>query len=124
MGNCKALSVSLDVAPPSGDTEVSLQLNKVCNPDDTAEWSLHFQLKMKDDTGKLTPVVTLDVDINHQDHAAAQATANNGLDPNQRAQADVAGQTALLNAQGAATQSDVQQQTAAIITSRDPNSPA
>jgi len=121
---CKALSVSLDVEPPSGDTEVSLQLNKTCNPDDTAEWKLHFELQMKDATGTLKPVVTLDVDINHQDHPAAQATANNGLDANQRAQADVASQTALLKTQGAATDDDVKQQTAAIIPARDPNSPS
>jgi hypothetical protein len=121
---CKALSVSLDVAPPSGDTEVSLQLSKFCNPDDTAEWKLHFQLKMKDSSGTLNPVVTLDVDINHEDHPAAQATANNGMDANQRAQADVASQTALLKAQGTATDDDVKQQTAAIVPARDPNSPS
>jgi hypothetical protein len=121
---CRALTVSLDVAPPSGDSEVSLQLTKTCNPDDTAEWKLHFQLKMKDSTGKLKPVVTLDVNINNQDHSAALATANNGMDANQRAQADVACQTALLKAQGSASDEDVQEQTAAIIPARDPNSPA
>jgi hypothetical protein len=121
---CKALSVSLDVAPPSGDTEVSLQLSKTCNPDDTAEWKLHFVLKMKNAKGALTPVVTLDVDINHEDHPAAQATANKGMDANQRAQADAASQTALLKSQGAATDADVKQQTAAIIPARDPHSPS
>jgi len=121
---CHALSVSLDVAPPSGDSEVSLQLTKTCNPDDTAEWKLHFELKMKDAGGTLSPVVTLDVDINHEDHPAAQATANKGMDANQRAQADVASQTAVLKTQGAATDDDVKQQTAAIIPARDPNSPS
>src|SRR5262249_52107023 len=95
---CRALSVSLDVAPPNGDSEVALQLTKTCNPDDTAEWKLHFELKLKDDSGTLRTVVTLDVDINHQDHPAALATANNGMDANQRAQADLAAQTALLKA--------------------------
>ena len=121
---CKALSVSLDVAPPSGDTEVSLQLSKICNPDNTVEWKLHFELKMKNDAGTLVTVVMLDVDINHEDQPAAQATANNGMDANQRAQADVAAQTALLKTQGDATDDDVQQQTAAIIPARDPDSPA
>ena len=120
---CQDLSVDLKVDPPNGDTSVELQLSKICNADDTAEWKLHFELQMKSN-GTLQPVVTLDVDINHQDHPAAQATASNGMDTNQRAQANLAGQTALLQTQGAATDADVQQQTAAIIPARDPNSPA
>ena len=46
------------------------------------------------------------------------------MDANQRAQADVASQTALLKAQGTATDDDVKQQTAAIVPARDPNSPS
>ena len=123
MPNCEDLSVDLKLDPPSGDCEVELILNKICNADDTAEWRLHFDFQQKDATGKLQPVVTLDIDVNHEDHPAAQATANNGMDANQRAQADVTNQTATLKAQGAATEGDVKQQGAQIIPSRDPASP-
>jgi hypothetical protein len=104
---CEDISVSLQVDPSSGDSEVNLQLNKICNADDTAEWKLHFQLKLKNASGVLGP-----------------ATANNGMDPAQRAQADVASQTALLQTQGAATEADVKQQAAAIVPARDPGSPS
>jgi hypothetical protein len=121
---CQDLSIDLKLDPPNGDCEVELILNKICNPDETVEWKLHFSFQKKDDSGTLKPVVTLDVDINHQDHPVAQATANNGMDANQRAQADLANQTALLKDQGQATADDVKQQTGAIIPARDPNSPA
>jgi hypothetical protein len=121
---CEDISVSLQVDPPSGDSEVNLELNKICNADETAEWKLHFQLKLKNASGVLSPVITFDVDINHEDHPAAEATANNGMDPAQRAQADVASQTALLQTQGAATEDDVKQQAAAIVPARDPASPS
>jgi hypothetical protein len=121
---CQDISVALQVDPPSGDSEVTLRIDKICNPDNTVEWKLHFQLKLKDANGVLSPVVTLDVDINNEDHAAAQATANNGLDANQRAQADAASQAALLKAQGQATDADVKEQAAGIVRARDPQSPA
>jgi hypothetical protein len=120
---CEDLSVDLQLDPPSGDCEVDLTLNKICNHDDTAEWKLHFEFEQKDATGNLQPVVKLDVDINHEDSDTAQSTANNGMDANQRAQADVANQTALLKAKGQATDDDVKDQTSQIIPSRDPNSP-
>jgi len=121
---CEPISVALEVDPPSGDTQIVFQLDKICNPDDTVEWKLHFELQEKSAAGTLAPVVKLDIDINHEDHPAAAATAKNGLDDNQRAQAGIAGQTALAVKTGDATKEDVTEQTAAIIPARDPASPA
>ena len=120
---CRPISVSLEVDPPSGDTEIVFQLDKICNPDDTAEWKLHFELKEKNAARTLSPVVTLDIDINHEDHPTAAATAKHGLDDDQRAQAAIAGQVALATQTREATQDDAQQQAAAIIPSRNPASP-
>jgi hypothetical protein len=123
MPPCEPISVALQVDPPSGDSEIVFQLDKICNADDTVEWKMHFELQQKNAAGTLAPVVTLDIDINDEDHATAAATAKNGLDANQRAQAAVAGQTALAVGTGGATKDDAQQDAAAIIPARDPGSP-
>ncbi len=116
--SCIPISVALEVDPPSGDTQIVLQLDKFCNADGTAEWKLHFELQKKNASGTLTPVVKLDIDINHEDHPAAEATASTGLDENQRAQAAVAGQTALAVTQGDATEDEAKEEGSAIIPAR------
>ncbi|HWF09929.1 MAG TPA: hypothetical protein VG297_15785 [Bryobacteraceae bacterium] len=118
MANCEPISVALQVDPPSGDSEIVFQLDKICNNDDTAEWKMHFELKQKNAQGTLAPVVTLDIDINKEDHPAAEATAANGLDEDQRAQAQIAGVTSLGTTTGDATKEDAQTQAAAIIPAR------
>lgn len=118
MGNCVPISVALEVDPPSGDSQVVFQLDKICNPDDTAEWKLHFELQQKNAEGTLVPVVKLDIDINKEDHPAAAATAAQGLDDDQRAQAEITGQTALGVTTNDATADDVKTQAAQIVPSR------
>jgi hypothetical protein len=120
---CEPISIALEVAPPSGDTEINFQIDKICNADDTVEWKLHFELQEKGADGTLTPVVTLDIDINNEDNDKAAATAANGMDDAQRAQADVAAQTALAVKTGDATQDDAHQDAAAIIPARSIDSP-
>jgi hypothetical protein len=120
---CVPVSVALQVDPPSGDTEIVLQLDKICNPDDSVEWKLHFELQEKNQSGTLAPVVKLDIYINHQDHPAAAATARHGLDDDQRAQAAIAGETALAVTTDDATEDDAHEQAAAIIPARNPDSP-
>jgi hypothetical protein len=120
---CKPISVALDVEPPSQSTEVIFQLDKICNDDGTAEWKLHFELK-KQISGNMVSIVKADVDINKEDHPTAAATAKNGLDDNQRAQADATGQTAVDKDAGQASQDDVNDQAGQIIPARDPNSPS
>ncbi len=124
MGNCVPISVALEVDPPSGDTKIVFQLDKICNPDDTAEWKMHFELQQKNAQGALAPVVKLDIDIDKEDHQAAAATAAHGLDADQRAQAQIAGQTALAVTTHDATTDDANAQAAAIIPARNPNSPS
>jgi hypothetical protein len=124
MGNCVPISIALEVDPPSGDTQIVFQLDKICNSDDTAEWKMHFELQQKNAQGTLAPVVKLDIDINKEDKAAAAATAAHGLDDNQRAQAQIAGQTALAVTTNDATVDDAKAQAAQIIPARDPTSPS
>jgi len=121
---CVPISVALEVDPPSGDSQIVFQLDKICNPDDTAEWKIHFELQQKNAQGTLAPVVKLDIDINKEDHPAAAATAAHGLDDDQRAQAQIAGQTALAVTTNDATEDDAQTQAGAIIPARNPNSPS
>jgi len=119
MGNCVPISIALEVDPPSGDTQIVFQLDKICNPDDTAEWKMHFELQQKNAQG-----TKLDIDINKEDHPAAAATAAHGLDADQRAQAQIAGQTALGVTTNDATAEDAKEQAAQIIPARDPASPS
>jgi hypothetical protein len=121
---CRPFTIDLQVDPPSGDTELDFSLEKFCNNDGSEGWKLHFELQEKNNSGTLTPVVTLDIDVNDEDKAKAAATAKFGLDDNQRAQADVTAQTANDVRTGDATQDDVQQQGSQVIPSRDPSSPS
>jgi len=120
---CEPLSIDLEVDPPSGDTDIVFRLDKICNADDTVGWTLHIELQEKAADGTMKPVVNLDIDINDQDHPAAAATAKNGLDAPQRAQADVTGQVASQVSSNNATQDDVQQEAAGVIPARSPDSP-
>lgn len=121
---CEPISVALQVDPPADQTQVTFQLDKFCNPDGTAEWKLHFELDQKAADGTLQPIVKLDIDINHENAPAAQATANHGLDADQRAQADIAAQTALAVQSGDASEDDARQAAAAVIPARNPSSPS
>ncbi len=119
---CEPFTIDLEVDPPSGDTELDFTLEKICNNNGTVGWQLHFELDEKDSTGTLKPGVKLDIDVNDQDKAAA--TAKNGLDQNQRAQADVTAQTANGVRTGDATLDDVKSQGSQVIPARDPSSPS
>ncbi len=120
---CKSLSVSLEVNPNS-ERKIILQLDKICNADDTAEWKLHFDLQELNPQGQMTSIVKLDVDINKEDHSTAEATAKHGLDADQRGQAAIAGDTAKAFKLGHASKDDAQEDAGAIIPARNPNSPA
>jgi hypothetical protein len=120
---CEPFTIDLEVDPPSGDTELDFTLEKICNDDGTVGWKLHFELEAKGSNGTLTPVVKLDIDVNDEDHDKAAATAKNGMDDNQRQQADITAQTGNFVRTGDATQDDVNQQGAQVIPARDPSSP-
>lgn len=114
---CTPVTVSLEVRL-SHSRVVILELDKTCHLNNTAEWRLHFELQEPDSAGTMVSIVKLDVDINKEDHAAAEATASQGLDANQRAQAAIAADTAKAVAAGAATKTDLEQDAAAIIPAR------
>ena len=116
---CTPISVSLEV-DPSELRKIVIGLDKICNDDDTAEWKLHFELQERTEAGReFRNVVKLDVDINKEDHAAAEATAKHGLDQNQRSQAAVAADTAKDG-----SSDEARDQAQMIIPARDSSSPA
>jgi len=83
---CTPLSVTLEV-DPDPKQKICFGLNKICNNDNTVQWTMHFQLQQGN---PLATVVQLDVAITKEYHAQAEATALHGLDESQRGQALVA----------------------------------
>ena len=79
---CQDISVALQVDPPSGDSEVTLRIDKICNPDNTAEWKLHFQLKLKDANGVLSPGVRITANWMTDRLHNAGSTASNQVSGN------------------------------------------
>jgi len=121
---CTPVSVSLEVNP-SDLRKIVLDLDKICNNDGTAEWKLHFDLEERSDPSQdFLSLVKLDVDINDENHPLAAATAQFGLDDDQRAQAQVAADTAKATLTGDATADDAAQDAQDVIAARNPASPA
>jgi len=83
---CNPLSVCLEV-DPNPQQKILIGLDKVCNPDNTEQWTMHFQLQQGN---PLATVVKLDVSIQKANHAQCAATAQHGLDESQRGQAQIA----------------------------------
>ncbi len=120
---CTPVSVSLEVNP-SALRKILFDLDKICNDDNTVEWKLHFDLQERDDpNGSFRSLVKLDVDVNKEDHDKAAATAHHGLDEGQRAQAQVAGDTAKDFSQRIASKQDAEDDAGAVISVRSPDSP-
>jgi hypothetical protein len=122
--SCTPISVSLEVNP-SDLRKIVFDLDKICNDDDTVEWKLHFDLQVRSDpNGTFRSLVKLDVDINKENHALAEATARHGMDEDQRSQAAVAGDTAEAFKKGQASQEDAEGDAQDVIAARNPASPA
>jgi hypothetical protein len=120
---CTPVSVSLEVNP-SNLRKIVFDLDKLCNNDGTVEWKLHFDLQERTDPGQdFVSLVKLDVDINDENNPLAEATAQHGLDNDQRAQAHVAGDTAKAFLEGDASRDDVMQDSQDVIAARNPASP-
>ncbi len=111
------VSVSLQVRLPDNRLVV-LELDKTSKSNNTAEWKLNFELQEQNSSGIMVSVATLTVTIDKTDHAAAEATATQGLDESQRAQASVAADTAKAVTTGDATKADLKQDAKAIIAAR------
>jgi hypothetical protein len=120
---CTPVSVSLEVNP-NDLRKIVFGLDKLCNDDGTVEWKLHFDLQERKDASQdFLSLVKLDVDVNHENHQLAEATAKHGLDEDQRSQAAVAGDVAKAFQRGDATQDDAEQQAQGIVAARNPASP-
>ena len=121
---CTPISVSLEVNP-SDLRKIIINLDKFCISDGTVEWRMKFELQERSDASQdFRALVNLAVDINPTDHRLAAATAEHGLDEDQRSQAHVAGDTAKATLEGDATEEDAKQDAQDIIAVRNPASPA
>jgi hypothetical protein len=87
---CRPMSVSLEV-DPRPTQKIVFGLDKTCDADDEATWTLNFELQ---EGRPLATVIKLDVEIDPENHPQAEATAAKGLDENQRAAARVAASVA------------------------------
>lgn len=115
---CTPISVDLEVITPDQKRKITFGLERDCNNDGTAEWVIHFELDEASTPGNFQEVVKLDIDINDENHDKAEATAKNGLDANQTAQAFVAGDTAKAFKLGQATKDDLNSDANDVIAAR------
>jgi len=120
---CTPISVSLEVNP-SKLRKIIFDLDKICNDNNTVEWKLHFDLQERDTPNEdFLSLVKLDVDINKENHQLAEATAQHGLDEDQRSQADIAADTAKATLDGTATQDEAKQAAQDVVSARNSASP-
>jgi len=112
------ISVTFKIVTPDQRRRITFTLSRMS--DDTQDsWSVMFELDERTDPNKdFMMVIQLQVDVDHNDADKAAATAKDGLDSNQHAQALVAGDTAKDAKKGNATLDDAKEDAAAIITAR------
>jgi len=112
------ISVTFKIVTPDQLRKITFTLSHM---DDTTHdnWSIMFELDERTDkTLDFQLVIQLQVDVDHNDDDAAQATAKNGLDSDQHAQALVAADVAKAAKKGDATVDDANDETAGIISAR------
>jgi hypothetical protein len=86
--SCRPFHVSLEV-DPSKTEKIVFTLDCTCDANDEATWKMTFQLQ---EGSPLATVVNFSLEIDPENHAKAQATAETEtLDSAQQAQAQVAG---------------------------------
>ncbi len=117
------ISVTFKIVTPDQLRRIIFTLSRVS--DDTNDsWSVMFELAERADVTKTFQlVIQLQVDVDHDDRTKAEATAKNGLDSDQHAQALVAADTAKDAKTGDATLEDAQNDAKAVIAARNLNSP-
>jgi hypothetical protein len=88
---CRPIHLSLEV-DPSKTEKIVFTLDCTCDANDDATWKMTFELQ---EGSPLATVVNFSLEIDPENHAKAQATADAGsLDSAQQAQAQVAGAVA------------------------------
>lgn len=115
---CSPIAVDLEVITPDQTRKITFGLERDCNNDGTASWTMHFELDEASTPGSFNEVVKLDIEINQENHPKAEATAQNGLDANQTSHAFVAGDTAKAFKLGQATLDDVNSDANDVIAAR------
>jgi hypothetical protein len=117
------ISVTFKIVTPDQLRKIAFTLSRLSDSQNDS-WSVMFELDERADTTKdFQLVIQLQVDVDHNDDAKAAATAKNGLDSDQHAQALVAADTAKDAKKGDATMDDAKQDAAAIVSSRAASSP-
>jgi hypothetical protein len=93
---CTPVDVEIEVITPDQKRKINFGLVKLCNDDGTITWKINFELDEKKNAtdASFNEVAKVSVRIGEDDHAAAQATADQGeLSDAQAAQAIAAGDT-------------------------------
>jgi hypothetical protein len=118
------ISVTFKIVTPDQLRKIIFTLSWMSDAHNDS-WSVMFELDERADATKdFQLVIQLQVDVDHNDYANAAATAKHGMDSNQRAQALTAGDTARDAKTGDATVDDAKADAAAVVSARDPHSPA
>ena len=117
------IAVTFKIVTPDQRRKIIFTLVRYSDKHDDS-WIIMFELDERADATKpFQMVIQLQVDVDHNDAPKAAATAQNGLDSDQHAQALVAGDTAKDVKTGDATKDDLAQDTKAIVSARNPASP-
>ena len=117
------ISVTFKIVTPDQLRKIIFTLSRLSDAKNDS-WSVMFELDERADTTKdFHLVIQLQVDVDHNENAKAAATAQNGLDSDQHAQALVAADTAKDVKTGDATAADAKEDVAAIVSARSAGSP-
>lgn len=118
------ISVTFTIVTPDQRRKIIFTLVKLSDKDNDS-WSIMFELDERADASKpFQLVIQLQVEVDHNDAPKAAATAKNGMDSDQHAQALVAGDTAKDVKTGDATKDDLSDATGAIVAARNDASPS
>src|ERR1700730_11944478 len=117
------ISVTFKIVTPNQLRKSTFTLSRLSDAQNDS-WSVMFELDERTDTTKdFQLVVQLQVDVDHNNQARAAATAKNGMDSDQLAQAVVAADSAKDAKKGDATLEDAEQDAAGFVSARSASSP-
>jgi hypothetical protein len=117
------ISVTFTIVTPDQRRKIIFTLVKLSDAKNDS-WSIMFELDERADAAKpFLMVIQLQVDVDHNDAPKAAATAKNGMDSDQHAQALVAADTAKDVKTGNATKDDLNDATTAVVSARSDTSP-
>lgn len=118
------ISVTFTIVTPDQLRKIIFTLIRLSDANNDS-WSVMFELDERSDATKAFQlVIQLQVDVDHNDAPKAAATAKNGLDTDQHAQALVAGDTAKDVKTGDATKADAAEDAKSIVSARSDASPS